>query len=132
MKNYALILLITAAPVLAGTYSVPQDEPIVSAKIPENWKVHQHEEFIEGTAPDGGVHVLVLAVEDTKVAESMGEGIRYIRHIGAIVIKDGRGKTNSMTVNGKPVRSMSWDARDPNGESKLHCHIMSGKEGKPA
>ena len=38
----------------------------------------------------------------------------------------------SMTVNGKPVRSMSWDARDPQGEIKLHCHIMSGKEDKPA
>src|SRR5207248_7404949 len=86
----------------------------------------------EGHEPDRAVHEHVLAVEVTKDAETMGEVIRYIRHIGAIVIKDGRGKTDSTTVNGKSVRSMSWDARDPQGEIRLHCHMMSGKGGKPA
>jgi hypothetical protein len=132
MKNYALVLLIVATPVLAETYSVPKDESVVSVKMPENWKIKEHEEFIEGTAPDGAVHVLVLAVEGTKLAESMGEGVRYIRNTGAIVIKDGRGKTNSTMMNGKPVQSICWDGRDPHGEIKLHCHMVSGRNDKPA
>jgi hypothetical protein len=132
VKNCALVLLALTVSALAGTYSVPQDEPVVSVKIPENWKVKEREEFIEGTPPDAAVHVLVLAVEGTKVVESMGEGVRYIRNSGAIVIKDGRGKTNSMMMNGKPVQSISWDGRDPHGEIKLHCHVVSGKDGKPA
>jgi len=133
MVNSCLLLFCTASIGLAaaGTYPVPEDEPVVSAKIPEKWKVQQHDEFIEGTTPDGTLHVLVLAVEGKKVAESLGEGIRYIRGTGAIVVKSGTAKHESTTLNSKPLRSVSWDARDAKGEIKLRCHVIPGKEGRP-
>lgn len=115
-----------------GTYLVPEDEPVVSVRIPEKWKVQEHDEFVEGTAPDGTMHVLALAVEGTKVAESLGEGVRYIRNSGAIVIKADSAKHETTTLKGKPLRSVSWDAHDQKGEIKLHCHVVSGKNDKPA
>jgi hypothetical protein len=133
VKSYLLLFCVVSIRVAyAGTYPVPQDEPVVSAKIPEKWKVQQHEEFVEGTTPDGTLHVLVLAVEGKKVAESLGEGVRYIRNTGAIAVKAHSAKHESTTLNGKPLRSVSWDARDQKGEIKLRCHVISGKDGRPA
>ena len=133
MKSYALLSCLGLVRlVCAGTYPVPHDEPVVSIKIPEKWKVTEHEEFVEGTTPDGTMHVLALAVEGTKVAESLGEGVRYIRNTGAIVIKADSAKHETPTLKGKPVRSVSWDAHDQKGEIKLRCHVISGKNDKPA
>ena len=133
MKCYALLFCLgLAGLVCAGTYPVPHDEPVISVKIPEKWKVQEHDEFIEGTTPDGTMHVLALAVEGTKVAESLGEGIRYIRNTGGIVIKADSAKHETTTLKGKPLRSVSWDAHDQKGEIKLRCHVISGKNDKPA
>jgi hypothetical protein len=133
VKSYALLVCFGLTQLVrAGTYPVPQDEPVVSVKIPEKWKVQKHEEFIEGTTPDGTMHVLALAVEGTKIAESLGEGVRYIRNTGGIVIKADSAKHETTALRGKPVRSVSWDAHDQKGEIKLRCHVISGKDDKPA
>ena len=133
MKGYALLLCLGFAQLAgAGTYSVPEDEPVISVKIPEKWKVQEHDEFVEGTTPDGTMHVLALAVEGTKVAESLGEGVRYIRNTGGIVINADTAKHETTTLKGKPLRSVSWDAHDQKGEIKLRCHVISGKADKPA
>ena len=133
MKYYAFLFCLgLAGGAGAGTYPVPQDEPVVSVKIPEKWKVQEHDEFIEGTTPDGTMHVLALAVEGTKVAESLGEGVRYIRNSGGVVINADSARHETTTLKGKPVKRLSWDAHDQKGEIKLHCHVISGKNDKPA
>ena len=70
----------------AGTHLVPRDEPIVAVRIPQNWKVQEHDEFIEG-AREGGLHLLVVPVENRKTAESLGEGIRYIRNSNGLFLR---------------------------------------------
>ena len=131
--KYALLFWLGVAPfACAGTYPIPHDEPVIAVKIPEKWKVQEHEEFVEATVPDGTMHVLALAVEGTKVAESLGEGIRYIRNTGGIVLKSDSAKHEATTLKGKPLRSLSWDGRDQKGEIKLQCHVVPGKNDKPA
>ena len=133
MKTPGLLLYVCIAGVACGgTYSVPHDEPVIALKIPEKWKVQEHDEFIEATTPDGTMHLLALGVEGTKVAESLGEGIRYIRNSGGLTIKADSATRETITLQDKPVRSMSWDGRDQKGNIKLHCHVLAGKNEKPA
>jgi len=133
VKYYSLLFCIAITRLAcAGIYRVPDDEPVISVKIPEKWKVQEHDEFVEGTSPDGAMHVLALGVEGTKVAESLGEGLRYIRNTNGIVIKADSARHETTTLKGKPLRTISWDGRDRKGDIKLHCHVVSGKNGKPA
>jgi hypothetical protein len=133
LRNGVAIGVLSAGGIaLPGTYSVPHEAPILSVKLPQDWRVQEHDEFIEGTEPEGAIHLLVLPVETTKVAESLGEGIRYIRNTGGIVIKTAQPKQERTQRKGKPVQSLSWSGRDRKGEITLQCHVVSGKEGKQA
>lgn len=132
MRKYSqLFVLILAGSLSAGTYRVPEDEPIATIHIPEKWKTQQREEFVEATTPQGAAHVLVLPVERRKIAESMGEAMRYIRRTGTIKIKADTEKRETAEIKGRHVRTFSWDATDKNQPINIRCHIISAIEGKP-
>src|ERR1700681_3002842 len=74
-----IIFFTLAVLVTAGTVSVPQGDPIATVRLPPEWKADEHSEFVEAVAPDGATHLILLGVEGKKVAESVGEALRYIR-----------------------------------------------------
>jgi hypothetical protein len=67
------------ASALAGTYKVPRDEPLAALQIPDRWQTKEHGEMIETMSPDGRWRFLVTQPEPSKITESMGEVMRYLR-----------------------------------------------------
>jgi hypothetical protein len=132
MRHYAAALccaLVTTAG--AGTFRVPSDEPIAAVRLPETWKVHEHAEFVEAITPEGAFHLLVLPAEGHKVAESVGEAMRYIRRMGTVTVKGDTQKQESGELKGKPFRTFSWDGTDNGEPIRIQCYILSAIEGKP-
>jgi hypothetical protein len=131
MQKYALLffLLLTGL-ISARTYSVPQDEPIATVQIPANWQTQQHGEYIDATMPDDAGHVLVLPVEGMKVADSMGEAMRYIRRTGTIRVKADSEKKGTANFKGRELQIVSWEATDNNRAIKIRCHIIPGSGRK--
>ena len=130
MRKYvALFSLLLIEPISARTYSVPQDEPIATIRIPESWQVRQGGEYIDATTPDGA-HVLVMPVEGTKVADSLGEAMRYIRRTGTVVVKADSMKRDTATVKEKQLQIVSWDATDNDRAIRIRCHVVPVADGK--
>ena len=73
-KFTCLIYAAFVASAAAGTYEVPAEEPLAALHIPDAWKTQEHGEYLEAGAPNGRAHLLIMAAERNKVAESMGEG----------------------------------------------------------
>lgn len=124
-----LLFLAFVGIVAAGTYRVPQDEPIATMYIPDKWKPQQHEEFVEATTPQDAGHLLVLPVEHRKIAESMGEAMRYIRRTGTVRVNAASMKQETATLRETPYRVVTWDATDKSEAIKIRCHVMA-IEGK--
>jgi hypothetical protein len=116
--------------VTAGTVSVPQDDPIATVRFPNKWKVDVHPEYVEAVPPDRATHLMVLPVEGRKVAESVGEAIRYIRRTGAILIKPDSMKNETTTVKGRQLRRLSWDAVSSDQAIIIRCHVVPVADGK--
>jgi hypothetical protein len=126
----ATIFFALALFVAAGTFSVPQDDPIAKVRLPKKWKTNIHPEFVEAVAPDGATHLMVLPVEGSKVAESIGEALRYIRGTGAILIKPDSMKDENTTVKGRHSRRLSWDATSNDRAVRIHCHVVPVADDK--
>lgn len=129
--SYALLTLFASVlPAFAGTHRVPNEEPIAKLKIPDQWNVREVGESLQATTGDGGVHVLVVPVEGIKVAESLGEAIRYVRNTGGIVIKADTAKHGTAQVKDKSLQTVSWDATARDQPIKILCWVLQGAEGK--
>jgi hypothetical protein len=131
MRSCALLgFCALTATVVAGTHQVPKDEPIATIGIPNDWKIQEHDEYLDTASRDGTVHILVLAAE-RKVAESLGEAIRYVRNTGAVSIKAETEKKETGQFRGKPLTTLSWEATHNGAPITIRCHVLSASQGKP-
>jgi hypothetical protein len=119
------------ASALAGTYKVPPDEPLAALQIPDKWQTREQGEMIETVSPDGAWRLLVTRPEPNKIAESMGEVMRYIRNTGGITVKAESLKRERRKLNGMDARCISWEAKDKNGDVEISFNVVSIAENKP-
>src|SRR5437773_1799639 len=116
MLNFVILLCaLLATPVFATVHKVPEEEPLITVEIPDDWQTKEVGESVQATAPADPVHVLIVPPEGSKIAETMGEAMRYIRNTGGIVVKADTIKNEPGKLNGMEVRHISWDAKDKNG-----------------
>src|SRR2546428_3122675 len=111
MRTFVLDAFLCAGLVgsaFSATYNVPRDEPIATIRIPEKWQTKEYEERVEATSPDGAVCFLAIFPEANKVAETMGEVMRYIRSRGGITVKPETRTREQGKLNGMEVMSLSW------------------------
>ena len=94
-------------PVLSATHKLPEDEPIVTIEIPDKWQTKEVGESVQATAPGDPLHVLIVPPEGSKINETMGETMRYIRGTGGIVVKADSIKNEAGKLNGMEVQQLS-------------------------
>jgi hypothetical protein len=129
--TFALLAIFASVlPVFAKTHRVPNEDPIAKLHIPDQWNVQEVGESLQATTTDGGEHVMVVPVEGTKVAESLGEAIRYVRNSGGIIIKADSKKQETSQVKQKQLPTVSWDGTAQDRPIKIRCYVIEGAEKK--
>ena len=130
-RNLVLVASLTITSALAaGTYKVPEEDPIITLRVSDKWKTHEHEEYVETVSPDGNAHALVLPVEGSKVAESMGEAMQHIRRHGGFVVKAATVKEGTVKVKDREIPTVSWDATEHGRPVKIRCYVFTGSDAR--
>ena len=122
--------MLLATPAFSAVHNIPEDEPLVTIEIPDQWQTKEVGESLQATAPHEQVRVLVVPPEGTKIAETMGEAMRYIRGSGGIVVKAESMKKEPGKLNGLDVHHVSWVGKDKTGEVKIEFTIIALPERK--
>ena len=127
----AFLCAVLVAPAFSETHKVPADDPIATIQIPNKWQSKEVGEGVEANSPDGALHFLVLPVEANKIAESMGEAMRYLRNRDAITVKSESLKQEKGNLRGMETRNVSWQGKDMKGDVKIRFTIVSIAEKQP-
>lgn len=131
MRSFiAVPFLLLVASAVAAIHKVPEEEPIATVAIPNKWQVKQIGEAIDARSSDGTLHFLVTPVEQKKVAETMGEVMRYIRGSGGIVVKPESRKNEAGTINGTDVQHATWQGKDKSGDVTIRFTVFSLSDDK--
>ena len=125
LKFVISICVLLATPAFSATHKLPNDEPYVTIEFPDEWQTKEIGESIMATAPGEPIHVLIVPPERNKVAEAMGEAMRYIRNTGGIVVKAESLKKEPGKLNDMEVQQFSWEGKDKNGDVKIQFTIVS-------
>jgi hypothetical protein len=130
-KFTAFLCAVLVTPAFSATHKVPADDPIATIQIPNKWQTKEYEERVEANSPDGAVHFLVMPVERNKIAESMGEAMRYLRNRDGITVKSDSVKHEQGKLSGMETRTVSWQGKDMKGDVKIRFAIVSIAEKQP-
>ena len=114
-----------------ATHKIPPEEPIATVTIPDKWRSKELGEGMEASSADGALRVLVVPAEGTKVTETMGEAMRYLRSISGITVNADSLKNEPGKLNGMDVRQITWQGKDKNGDVKISFTILFIAEKKP-
>jgi hypothetical protein len=126
LKLAMLLCVLTAMPVFSAIHRVPEDEPLITIEIPDEWQTKEVGESLHAAAPDPPLDVLIVPPEGSKIAETMGEAMRYIRNRDRIVVKpESMKKTQPGKINGLDVHQVSWQGNNKNGEVEIQFTILS-------
>jgi hypothetical protein len=133
MRKFAAFLCVAlVTPALSATHKVPADDPIATIQIPDKWQSKELGEGVEATSPDGGVSFLIMPVEGRKVAESMGEAMRYLRGKSGITVKSDSVRREQGKLNGMETKKVSWQGKDmKGGDVEIRFTIVSIVQNKP-
>lgn len=126
-----LAVALLSPSVSGGTYKVPDEKPIVSIRIPDNWKTRTTEEYVEAISPDGALQVLVIPAEVHKINESIGEVMRYLRGKTGVIVNAESVHEESTKINQVAARSVSWDGKDQKGDVKITFTVLSLAKREP-
>jgi hypothetical protein len=119
------------ATAFAGTHKIPPGEGIATVQTPDKWKTNEKGELVEAISPDGSVCFLIIPVERRKVAESMGEAMRYIRGVGAIVVDPKSLVHTTGKVKDADAEFVSWKGKNKSGDVEIKFSIFSPDLSEP-
>src|SRR5258708_20536173 len=133
MQKFVVSVFLCAGsmvPAISATHKVPGDEPFANIAIPEKWQTKEVGEAVQATSPDGAVFFLVMPVEPGKIAESMGEAMRYLRNQGGLTVKADTRKDEAGKLNGMDVQNVSWQGKNSKGDVTIRFASVSVDEDR--
>ena len=126
MKPYGMIVglaCLLAAPALAKTYELPDENPAVKATLPNGWKPREVEHGVEATSQDGETYVALETATAKNMERLIDDDIQFLSDSGVTIDRNSQ-QTKDMTVNGIPVSMLHWTGKDKDGPTAVTLGIF--------
>ena len=108
----------------AGTHKLPEEKPLASINIPDDWKTDEIDSGIEATSDDGEVYLAVETTDADNVKEAMDESIKFFKEKG-VTVDDSTLKTQEGKIGDMDVVDLSWDGKDEDGPAKVSVTLVA-------
>lgn len=132
MKKLLLTLLLApalAASLSAGTFKLPDDDPVASITIPDSWEPEEVKRGVEAKSPDGEVYMAVEFATSKNIDKVTTEGIDFLKEQGVTIDKSTQ-KENKFEVNGMEVQELIWTGKDKDGDAIVSLAFVGVSDTK--
>jgi hypothetical protein len=126
VKALAIAILATllAAPVMAETHKIPEDNPIVTVVVPDKgWSAEKIATGIEVSDDDDEVYIAIQGVDNTNVAATVAGAITYLERQGVTIDASTKKETEGK-VGEFEAFSMGWKGKDKDGDVLVNLVII--------
>jgi hypothetical protein len=119
----AFALLLGASAANAKTFPVPDDNPIATVNVPDDWGPNAYDGGVEGTSPDSKVYVAVEEVAADDVKSAVEEGIGFFLKSG-VEIDPKTQKSRDIKINGLTAYDISFSGKDKDGPAEVSLTLV--------
>jgi hypothetical protein len=116
----ALSLPFTA---LAKVHPIPDEDPIATITLPDNWDVDDLDDGIEVASPDDSVYLAIEALDLVDSKAAMAEAFKFFDKKG-ITVDNSSQKQNEFTVNGLGAFELGFKGRDEDGPTNVKITVI--------
>lgn len=113
----------------AETHKVPEEKPVATVSIPDDWKTNAFDDGVEATSEDGEVYLAIEKANAKGVSDSMDEALKYLKDKGVKVdtetMKQSEGK-----LAGMDVVDIDFKGKDDDGDANISLMIISVSSDK--
>jgi hypothetical protein len=121
----AVVSIVLAAPALAATHNIPDDNTLVTVVVPDKgWTASKIARGIEVSDADDEVYLAIEGVDGNNATETVAAAVGYLNRQGVAV--DPATKTEKEGKLGEfPVYDLGWKGKDKDGDVLVHLTIIN-------
>jgi len=125
MKKLLIAALLLGAPsfAYAKEFAIPQDKPIATVVLPDDWEADDIDSGVEVTSKDGEVYIAFESVKATKLEAAIKEAVEYLVKKG-VKLDTSTAKQTEITVNGMPGVDLNWSGTDKDGPTQISLTML--------
>ena len=127
MKAFAIAVLATllAAPVMAETHKIPEDNPIVTVVVPDKgWSAEKIASGIEVSDDDDEIYIAIQGIDSTNATATVAGAITYLERQGVTVDPSSKAEKEGKVGNFDAF-SIGWKGKDKDGEVLVNLVIIT-------
>jgi len=114
---------LAAAAANAGSFAVPDENPIATVSIPDNWEPKPYEGGVEATSADGAIYVAIEQVAADDVKSALEDGLKFFVKSGVDIDADS-GKTREAKINGLNAFDIVFSGKDKDGPTNVSLTLV--------
>lgn len=111
----------------AATFTLPDDEPLVSITIPDTWESSELDNGVEATSHDGGVYIAAQMVNTSDLKQVTAEAIKYLIDNG-VKIDPATKKEKNYKLGGFDSYEVEWSGTDEDGPTEVSVAVVGVSE----
>ncbi|MBV8472775.1 MAG: hypothetical protein JO107_08460 [Hyphomicrobiales bacterium] len=119
----ALAIALGASAASAGTFPVPDENPIATVSIPDAWEPKAYDGGVEATSNDGAIYIAVEQVKAEDIKSAIEEGIKFFLKSG-VDIDAASQKQTETKINGLDAFDLSFAGKDKNGPTNVSLTLV--------
>ena len=108
---------------MAEVYTMPDNKPVVSITIPDDWETEEIEDGVEATSPDKNVYIAAELVKASNVEEATKEALKYLVDNG-VVIDAATKKEKTFKIGELEAYELGWQGKDEDGPTEVSVAIV--------
>ena len=130
LLNTLFACTLLAAPAMAGTFKVPNDDfGVASVSIPDSWKPEAIDRGVQGNSPDSEIYLAVEAVGSDKGIESAIDETEKMLKENKVTIDESSQSKSTFQVAGVEATELTYKGKQE-GEAQTVSIVLVPLKGK--
>lgn len=108
---------------VAKDVKLPDDNPVVTMTVPDDWSPRDAGEGIEATSPDGSTYIAFEVSDAKDITKLIEEAIKFLAKEG-VTLDPATKKQSEGEINGMKGVNLEFDGKDKDGPTKIALTML--------
>lgn len=130
MRLIALVFATSLLLARAETFEIPTKKPAATVTFPDDWKIRESDNGVDGTSADQLLYIAIGFVEAGSTGKFLESALNFLK-LNGVEVDNESARQQDMALNGMEVVDVQWKGTDSGGPCEVTLDLigLSDAEG---